>query len=272
MTNANAQSRALTADDYARAEKFMAYNTAPLVLRSGVRPNWLPDGRFWYRVSTENGTEFILVDPVKGTRAVAFDHVKLAAALASATGAKFGAYQLPFQQLEFTADGKVIVNVDRQRFSCDVAGTQCQEITNANGQRNESQRGGRGGFGANAMATSPDGSRTAFIRDFNLWVRDTKTNQETQLTTDGVKDFGYATNNAGWTKSDAPVLAWSPDSKKIATFQHDGRGVSEMYLVTTVAGPPKLEAWKYPLPGDAKIFMIERIVIDVENQKLIPFA
>src|SRR5215212_875 len=73
-----------TAADYQRAEKFMTYNTTPLVLRSGVRPNWLPDERFWYRVTTSEGAEFILVDPAKGTRAPAFDHVKLAAALATA--------------------------------------------------------------------------------------------------------------------------------------------------------------------------------------------
>ena len=266
-----AQQPALTAADYARAEKFMTYNTAPLILRAGVRPNWLPDGRFWYRVTTEQGNEFILVDPARGTRGPAFDHVKLAAALATASNTKVGAYQLPFQQIDFSADGKLIVNVAGRRFSCDTQGNQCQELPNANGgQRGEGQRGGqRGGPGANVMATSPDGKRTAFIRDYNLWVRDAATGKETQLTTDGVKDFGYATNNAGWTKSDSPVLAWSPDSKKIATFQHDGRGVGEMYLASTVAGHPKLEAWKYPLPGDAKIFMIERVIIDVDTAKII---
>ena len=87
----------------------------------------------------------------------------------------------------------------------------------------------------------------AYIRDFNLWVKDL-TGQDRALTTDGIKDFGYATNNAGWIKSDTPVLLWSPDSKKIATFQHDGRGVSDMYLVSTTVGAPRLEAWKYPLP------------------------
>ena len=42
------------------------------------------------------------------------------------------------------------------------------------------------------------------------------TGREVQLTTDGIKDFGYATDNAGWIHSDRPVLAWSDDSKKIA--------------------------------------------------------
>src|SRR4030095_1856499 len=59
--------RALTAADYARAERFMTYNTTPLVLRSGVRATWLPDDRFWYRVTTERGSEAVLVDPAAAT-------------------------------------------------------------------------------------------------------------------------------------------------------------------------------------------------------------
>lgn len=269
MTTINlAQQRALTADDYTRAEKFMSYNTTPLVLRGGVRPTWLSDGRFWYLVTTENGAEFVLVDPARGTRRPAFDHAKLAAALSTAAGAKYEAFRLPFQQIEFAADGKALsFSVERQRFTCDLQSYQCQAVAGNGGSRGNRQRGGR--FGADLMSTSPDGKRTAFIRDYNLWVRDVATGKETQLTTDGVKDFGYATNNAGWSKSDSPVLAWSPDSKKIATFQHDGRGVGEMYLVNTQVGHPKLEAWKYPLPGDAKIFMIERVVIDVDAAKVV---
>ena len=41
--------RVLTAADYARAEKMMIYNTAPLVDNAAIRPNWLADNRFWYR-------------------------------------------------------------------------------------------------------------------------------------------------------------------------------------------------------------------------------
>ena len=80
---------------------------------------------------------------------------------------------------------------------------------------------------------SPDGTKALFICDWNLWVRDVATGQERQLTTDGVKDFGYATSNAGWTTSAAPSLSWSPDGKKIATQQQDERKVGDMYLVET---------------------------------------
>ena len=112
---------------------------------------------------------------------------------------------------------------------------------------------------------SPNGKLAAYIYNYNLWVRNIINNEKTQLTFDGKKDYGYATNNAGWVKSDGPVLKWSPKSDKIATFKQDARGVGEMYLTTTNVGHPKLQAWKYALPGDSKIFEIERIIIDLKS-------
>lgn len=128
--------------------------------------------------------------------------------------------------------------------------------------------GGRRGGGSSEVP-SPDGKKTAFIRNWNLWVRDVATKQETQLTTDGIKDYGYATDNAGWKHSDRAIVLWSPDSKKIATFQQDQRNVSDMYLVSTNVGTPKLEAWKYPLPVDKDIIRIERVIIEVDQPKVI---
>jgi dipeptidyl aminopeptidase/acylaminoacyl peptidase len=116
---------------------------------------------------------------------------------------------------------------------------------------------------------SPDGNKAAFIKEHNLWVRDTKTGEQKQLTTDGIKDFGYATDNAGWTSSDRPVLRWSPDSKKIATFKQDQRKTGEMYLYTTNVGHPQLKAWKYPLPGDKEVTMIHRCIINVDEPQVI---
>jgi dipeptidyl-peptidase 4 len=134
----------------------------------------------------------------------------------------------------------------------------------------EREDAGRGGGGRGRYAeSSPDRRKTAFIRDWNLWVKDVATGHETQLTKDGVQDFGYATDNAGWIRTDRPILRWSPDSKKIATFQQDQRGVGEMYLVETAVGHPALQAWKYPLPGDQTITMIHRVVIDVDTGRMV---
>ena len=133
------------------------------------------------------------------------------------------------------------------------------------------ERGARGRRSAETEVPSPDGKKTAFIKDWNLWVRDVESKKETQLTTDGIKDFGYATDNAGWTHSDRAILLWSPDSKKIATFQQDQRHINDMYLVSTNVGAPKLQQWKYPLPTDKDIIRIQRVIIEVDNQKIIRF-
>ena len=257
-TPALAQSSAplqLTVEDYSRAEMFLGYNANPLVLNAGVRPNWLPDGRFWYRTTRENGPEFVLVDPVKRTKAPAFDHDKLTAALSVAAGRTYEPSRLPMLSIDLSTDGaQVLFNIGQRRFTCDVQGTACTASERPTPR---------------PEVLSPDRKRAAFVRDWNLWVRDVTTGQETALTTDGVKDYGYATDNAGWRFSDRPVVKWSPDSRKLATFQQDQRGVGEMYLVDTRVGHPKLEAWKYPLPGDRVISMIERVVIDVDRKRVV---
>src|SRR5436305_10368126 len=103
-----AQPREYSAADYGRAEKFLGPNTTPLVYRSGVRPNWMPDERFWYRITTPAGSEFWFVDPSKGTRVPAFDHARVAAALSTAANAQFEGSRLPFTEIELTADAQFV--------------------------------------------------------------------------------------------------------------------------------------------------------------------
>ena len=208
---------ALEARDYARAERFLFRDADTLVFGARVSPEWLPDGRFWYRTATFDGAEVVLVDPASGS-------VERLAPESARARALRGEPDSP------TASRDVVV--------------------------------------------SPDGRWAAFIRDHDLWVRATASGVEHRLTTDGQEDYGYATNNAGWVRSDRPVLRWSPDSRKIATFRHDGRKVGMMYLTTTEVGHPTLDAWRYPLPGDSAIFTIERLVIDLSDPAdptLVPF-
>jgi dipeptidyl aminopeptidase/acylaminoacyl peptidase len=263
-TAALAQQRpVLTAEDYARAERAMSYNTQALVDHSAGPPNWLAGDRFWYRVLTAQGSEFVLVDPARKTRTAAFDQAKLAAALSAATGKTYEASRLPFRSITFSPDAKAIAfSANDKSWKYDLASGQLSPDTTPAAKPSPN---------AENEIESPNGQLAAYIKDYNLWVRDTKTNQTTQLTTDGAKDYGYATDNAGWTHSDKPVLSWSPDSRKIATFRQDQRTVGDMYLVTTNVGHPTLKSWKYPLPGDKDIATIERVVIEVSPAKVVRF-
>ena len=263
---------ALTKRDYEKAEGQMGYNTQQYIDRGNVNPNWLPGDKFWYRVLTAKGSEFVVVDPAKGTRTVAFDHQKLAEVLSKAVGRNYTAATLPFQSFNYSSDGNAILfRADNKQWKYDL---QTAVLVNDTSRVNANTNRSTGGFGRGNRGleiVSPDGNKAAFIKDYNLWIRDTKTNEQKQLTTDGIKDFGYATDNAGWTSSDRPVLRWSPDSKKIATFKQDQRNVGDMYLATTNIGHPTLKAWKYPLPGDKDIPMIHRCVINIEDAKVTLF-
>ena len=262
------QRKSFTAKDYEHAESFMSYNVQKFIDRGSVSPNWMAGDWFWYRILTPRGSEFILVSPSKGSHAAAFDQQKLAAALSMATGKNYTAWMLPFQTFSYTPDYKsIIFRADGKQWKSDLQNytvTQDSSQVGGNSQRTGGFRAGRGN-----EVLSPDGNWAAFIKDYNLWVRNVKSNQQIQLTTDGIKNFGYATDNAGWTSSDAPVLRWSPDSKKIATFKQDQRNVGDMYLVTTNVGHPTLKSWKYPLPGDKDIPMITRVIINIDEPKVI---
>src|SRR5271165_979660 len=261
---------ALTAADYAHAEKFLWYYTNLLVYGADVTPNWMPGDRFWYRVRRERGAEFVLVDASKGTSGPAFDHARLAGALSKASGKTYEAGKLPFEQIELSENGTAVAfSADGKKWSCTLTHYQCAaEPDSGKATQSAAPRRRRGGAPAADATVSPDKSKVAFIKDYNLWIRDVTTGAETQLSTDGVKDFGYATDNAGWVKSDRAIVLWSPNSKRIATFQQDQRGTGEMYLVSTTVGHPKLEAWKYPLPGDDVVTTIQRVVIDVETKQI----
>ena len=265
--------RIFTAADYDRAARFLGPNMTNVVIGGTVSPTWLPDDRFYYVNGTAGGSEVILVDPTRRTRARAFDHARIAAALSTASGQRYTADSLPLQQVRLSSGvDSVYFGIPTTGWACSTREVRCVVSRDAvNRAAAGGGRGGRGGGGGRGGAgggpptvVSPDGKRAAFIRDWNLWVRDVATGQEKQLTTDGVKDFGYATDNAGWVSSDRPILLWSPDSRKIATQQQDERNVGDMYLVEMKVGHPVLRSWKYPLPGDSVVAMLHRVIIDVD--------
>jgi dipeptidyl-peptidase-4 len=265
--------RVYTTQDYAQAEKFMPYNVNQLVFHTLQAPTWMPDGRMWYRDTGPNGVSFILVDPAKGAKGRAFDQAKLAAALKPFNRTPDEAIDpnhLPITGFTLSDANKTVgVTAFGQNLSCDLSGdgvctVSATAATGGRGGGAGRRGGGRGGPGA-GLAMAPDGTKGVFLRDWNLWLREIPSGKETQLTTDGVKDYGYATDNAGWSHSDNAIVVWSPDSKRIATFQQDQRKTGELYLVNTTYLHPTLTILKNPLPGDKDVTMLERVVINLDG-------
>ena len=116
----------LTADDYERAERFLGQHTNPLVYNATVRPQWLDDGRFWYRNTIAGGHEFVLVDPVSAEKGRAFDHSRMSAALSAAASASYGPLEMPITRLDFEGHD-ALVDVGPNAYRCDLTEYVCEE-------------------------------------------------------------------------------------------------------------------------------------------------
>ncbi|MDH4198121.1 MAG: hypothetical protein OEW05_11970, partial [Candidatus Aminicenantes bacterium] len=112
----------VTKADYDRSfglrEKFM-----PLALNLPERPSWVEKtSRFTYRKTVPGGFEFILVDAATLEKKPAFDHAKLAAGLAKASGEAVDAAKLPFQMITFIEGEKAVAfEFGEWRWTCDLA-------------------------------------------------------------------------------------------------------------------------------------------------------
>ncbi len=237
--------------DYERAAKMLADRATPLVDGAVRNVAWLNDGSVVYALHDARGDHFLRFDLSAGKAVPAFDAGKLAEAIRKRdpNGKPVDAAKLPVTALKRGADGGLVVTARGDDYRCD--DKRCTALA-------KKKKGEPG-------APSPDGKSEAFVRGWNLWLRDVASGAETQLTTDGATDYGYATDNPGWKHSDKAIVVWSPDSRKIATFQQDQRKTSTMTLVGTNVGAPKVEQWKYPFAGDENVTLIERVIVDLSG-------
>lgn len=261
------QPRVLTDADYTRAMHQLAPYTTPLVDHAVRSAHWIDDHRFWY-IESDHGLQTVMVgDAASATRAAAFSTAKLVTAMNAAGLKETDPTKIAFEGFDPEVNKNIaIVTIHGDRYECALAAPYtCKKLA--------AERAGHvAGYLARQPAAeavlSPDGKRAVFLRNWNLWVRDTNTGAERQLTTDGLKNFGYATDNAGWKHSEQAIVVWSPDSRMVATFQQDQRNVADFTLVSTEVGHSQLDQWKYPLVGDKEIIHIERVLLDVDTGKV----
>lgn len=100
---------------------------------------------------------------------------------------------------------------------------------------------------------SPDGTKVGYVRDNQLYVQPVNGDAPTKITSDGTAevingtfDWVYEEEfscHDGW--------RWSPDSKQIAYWQIDTRGVKTFTLVDNTSGTyPTLKTFAYPKTGE----------------------
>jgi len=93
-----------------------------------------------------------------------------------------------------------------------------------------------------SRAQSPDGKWSASIKDYNLYVRNLETDEETALTEDGTEEDAYSER-----------FYWSPDSSKLVVLRRRKGDDRKVYIIESSPDDqlqPKLHNYSYLKPGD----------------------
>lgn len=100
---------------------------------------------------------------------------------------------------------------------------------------------------------SADGSKVAFVRDYNLYYCDLATEKEIQITTDG-KENSILNGFADWVHEEELSMSqcyyWSPDGNQIAFLRFDESAVKEFSMTIWDGLYPKEYKYKYPKAGE----------------------
>jgi dipeptidyl aminopeptidase/acylaminoacyl peptidase len=256
-----------TAADYRRAAE-LPDRTKGTVFRAKVEPHWLARGdRFWYRNDLPGGArEYILVDAVKGTRGPAFDHDRLASALAKATGKAVTGGKLPVEALDIAPDGAVRLTAMGRNWRWSPADDSLAESkeppakepaeTAAPAEPKRGPGGSRRGEG------SPDGKWRAVVAGGNLRLKAAgEGGGEQALTADGSADDAYEVG-----------VYWSPDSRRLVALK---TRKGEPHPVRLIESSPKdrveprLHTLEYAKPGD-RLPVTKPHLFDAETRREIP--
>lgn len=253
-----------TLDDYRRAYGIRD-QYAGKVFHSDVRPEWIGDSHaFWYAQRTADGTNYLLVHADKGTCRPLFDARKLAAQLAKQTDKKVDAAKLDLQRLtvntacdtlRFSSLGKNwVYSLKRGTLTAQPPVAPRAGRPERHWMEVDDERGGY-------AVPSPDGSRFAFIREGNVWVRSARGGHERPLSTDGTLACYYSS-----------YIQWSPDGKYVAVNKI--RPVAEKrYVYYVESSPadqlqPKLHKQEYAKPGD-DLMQKTPCIMEVETGRVV---
>ncbi len=252
-------------EDFTAAARLLETNLRGTVRNQSIVPHWIgQDGSFWYRREEAGGLAYVWFDARTRVRRPLFDHGAMARALVTALGpgAAPRADSLGLTNVDVTPNlGRLRAVAGGQAVDCDLPTVSCRTA-----------RAPEPG-----MLVSPDGTRAALVRDYNVVIRDLATGVETALTTDGRRYFAYAsltdqslvaipTRKSG-VRLPPISTTWSPDGRYLIVPRADERSVAVTPSVEWVPQDgslrPVVHEIRSGLPGDREETKGSLFVFDV---------
>jgi dipeptidyl-peptidase-4 len=250
--------------DFKAAEKFRADNLTPKYGDLAVYANWIEESDiFWYSFKTSAGKNYYYVNAGLRTRQPMFDSRFMAAELRKITHHPYNELDLPINEIKFEKKSttKFTFKVDSLKFLFDISSQKLELRDTIHKEKKD----------PSWPSFSPDSSLIAFARNHNLFLMKAKDKDsvEIQLTTDGERYYSFAANSEDTTKNKRvrANVDWFKNSKKLYVERPDERKVKDLFVIDVLAQPrPKLETYRYAMPGEEFVPQTELIVFDVATK------
>ena len=225
--------------------------------------NWTKDGLLWYVNFDKNGKNYLLVDPLHKKQVAAFDHAKLAAKLSEVLNKNIESNNIVIDSLEFNPEHSEFTFIvgDTLKMQCNFDNYDLSRV-----QKIKPRSNNRGYWGnidwesRQDSIISPDKTKIAFIRDYNLIVKTISSGEENQLSYDGSKGFFYSSN-----------IKWAPDSQKIMAYKYRPPEEHKLFLIESSPKDqlqPKLQSRDYLKPGDQVAFRSPQLFLTSSSKHI----
>jgi dipeptidyl aminopeptidase/acylaminoacyl peptidase len=233
----------ITTSDYNRADSTEKWKD--LVYNGNVTANWIDKTyNFWYQVRTRKGTEYFLVNAQNQQRKEAFDQKKLTEKLSLLTKKEYKPYALALKDISFSNNLRTLnFSLDGTKYSTDLSKYEIKKEGIVPETTPERHWGETDDEWKGKPVKSADSLWDAYIKDYNVFIRNCKTQRETQLSFDGSEGEFYAAS-----------LQWSPNSKFLITNKVRNNPRHFIYFVESSPKSqlqPILQKREYLKPGDA---------------------
>ena len=233
-----------TVEDYKRAFSLAEKFSPNKVYYSNVRPTWIEDTHsFWYVRHTPQGDEYVLVNADKQTKKPLFDQKKFAETVNAAMGKNLDPSKLNLGYMRVSKDLSTLTFVmDNHTWEYGTKKSTLKdlgELPKREPQPHWMVVSDEKDF---PPVTSPDGKYVAFIRNYNVAVRNVATGEVRELSLDGALGNYYSS-----------YIQWSPDSKYVLVNKL--RPAEKHYVYYVESSPkdqlqPKLHKQEYAKPGE----------------------
>ena len=267
ITTSYAQEK-MSNEDYKRAISFLPENIRSKAYNLRIGPNWFEDETgLWFKTENKQGVSYHKLYFKDEKIIDLFNHEIVAQLLSEILGENVSKGDLGLNDVKYVDTKKLVLIRGENKYLLNVKKNTLIQYDDEKEEEID-------------YNLSPDGTWVAYSENFNLYVKNTKTGESKQLSSDGTKDYAYG-SWYGWAdimegeNTDRPEhfgVNWSPDSEWIQVNICDTRNANKMHLLDWSIDSlyrPKLLSYFRGSPGDTNMVYQHTVFFNTKTGKRI---